>query len=175
MAKHEAISGSDEWYTPAWIFEALNCGFDMDVAHPGVTAPTIPVTRWCNATISEGSLAQEWRGHVWMNPPFGGRNGYRPWAKKFIEHGNGIALAPNRTGAPWWQEFATRCDTLLFVTPKIKFLRPDGSEGKSPGYGSVLMAIGREAQRALEGAALNRAGLLASVRDPRAAIMRDAA
>lgn len=174
MSAHEAASKTDEWYTPAWIFEALNCGFDMDVAHPGTRAQSIPVDRWINGKISADSLAAEWRGHVWMNPPFGGRNGYRPWAKKFIAHGNGVALAPNRTGAPWWQEFARECDSLLFVTPKIKFLRPDGSEGKSPGYGSVLMAIGKEAQRALELAATNRTGLLSDVRDPHTRIARAA-
>jgi hypothetical protein len=39
-----------------------------------------------------------------MNPPFGGRNGLAPWLDKFFANGNGIALTPDRTSAPWWQD-----------------------------------------------------------------------
>lgn len=162
MSAHEATGQSDEWYTPEWIFKAMGQTFDLDVAAPDSDAG-IPATDWCRAALTQNTVPFRWQGFVWMNPPFGGRNGYRPWAKKFIAHGNGVALAPNRTGAPWWQEFARECNSLLFVTPKIKFLRPDGSEGKSPGYGSVLMAIGSQGQYALESAARNGAGLLTIV------------
>jgi hypothetical protein len=162
MSAHEATGQSDEWYTPAWIFEAMGVTFDLDVAAP-VGSARIPATDWSRAALTMHMPPIGWKGFVWMNPPFGGRNGYRPWAKKFIAHGNGVALAPNRTGAPWWQEFARCCDSLLFVTPKIKFLRPDGSEGKSPGYGSVLMAIGPQGCLALHNAAANGAGLLTTV------------
>jgi hypothetical protein len=31
---------------------------------------------------------------------------------------------------------------LLFLSPKVKFERPDGSIGSQPGCGSVLMALG---------------------------------
>ena len=160
MSAHEKSGQSDEWYTPRWIFDAMGVEFNMDVASPGeLTTPWIPA----RAFVVRNSLNVRWGGFVWMNPPFGGHNGYRPWADKFIAHGNGVALAPNRTGAPWWQEFARHCDSLLFVTPKIKFLRPDGSEGKSPGYGSVLMAMGPQGQRALQNAAASGAGLLTTV------------
>lgn len=161
MAAHEGKTKTDEWYTPAWIFRAMGARFDLDVAAPVSTQ--IPARDFCGDFCHSNSLTANWYGFVWMNPPFGGRNGYRPWAKKFIAHGNGVALAPNRTGAPWWQEFARECDSLLFVTPKIKFLRPDGSEGKSPGYGSVLMAIGSQGQLALSRAAAHGAGLLTIV------------
>lgn len=161
MSAHEAVSQTDEWYTPAWIFESMGVYFDLDVAAPATK--DIPAFARCETRLCADSLSKPWSGFVWMNPPFGGRNGYRPWAKKFIAHGNGVALAPNRTGAPWWQEFARCCDSLLFVTPKIKFIRPDGSEGKSPGYGSVLTAIGSPGRQALQRAASNGAGLLTTV------------
>lgn len=161
MSAHEPALGlSDEWYTPAYIFEAMGATFDLDVAGPKQgSTPWIPAKN----TLVCDSLQSEWRGFVWMNPPFGGRNGYRTWAEKFIAHANGVALAPNRTGAPWWQEFASRCDLALFVSPKIKFLRPDGSIGKSPGYGSVLLSIGAHGNAALERASLNGLGLLTQV------------
>src|SRR3974390_213896 len=120
MALHEqSIGATDEWYTPLYIFEALGITFDLDVASPGAAiTPWIPAARF----ITAGSLELPWRGRVWMNPPFGTRNGLVPWLDKFFRHRNGIALVPDRTSAPWWQEFAPKADLVLFVTPKIKFI-----------------------------------------------------
>jgi hypothetical protein len=146
MAAHEqAIGATDEWYTPPWIFDALGLEFDMDVASPGAdVVPWIPAKRH----ITERSLEAEWRGLLWMNPPFGARNGVVPWMSRFAEH-DGITIVPNRTGADWWQDFARRADGLLFVRGKVKFIRPDGTTGDSPGYGNVFMAFGRLAAGAL--------------------------
>jgi hypothetical protein len=47
-----------------------------------------------------------------MNPPFGPRNGIVPWLEKFFAHGNGIALVPDRTSAPWWQRFAPKAAVI---------------------------------------------------------------
>jgi len=143
MALHEQCTGAtDEWYTPWHVFKALGCSFDMDVASPGkLKTPWIPAAYF----ISANSLIYPWEGFVWMNPPFGGRNGMVPWLKKFFEHGNGIALTPDRTSAPWWQEFAPRADAILFVAPKLKFIGADGKPGTSPAQGTCLMAAGRRA------------------------------
>ena len=36
MALHEnSVGMTDEWYTPKYVFDALGCKFDLDVAHPG--------------------------------------------------------------------------------------------------------------------------------------------
>ena len=147
MGAHElSIGQSDEWYTPPEVFEALGLRFDLDVASPGFdVVPWVPA----DECITENSLDCPWHGLAWMNPPFGGRNGYVPWADKFVEHGNGVALAPDRTSAPWFQDFAMKCDAVLFWSPKIKFIRPDGSRGKSPGCGTALFSIGETGTRAL--------------------------
>jgi hypothetical protein len=87
-----------------------------------------------------------------MNPPFGARNGIKPWLDKFFEHDNGIALMPDRTSAPWFQEAAAKAIAILFLSPKVKFERPDGSLGKSPGSGTALMAAGIGAYRILRDA-----------------------
>jgi hypothetical protein len=121
MALHEqCVGATDEWYTPPHVFKALGCAFAMDVASPGKdVTPWIPA----NDFITADSLAVQWRGIVWMNPPFGGRNALVPWLDKFLVHGNGISLVPDRTSAPWWQQCARRMDLILFVSPKLKFIR----------------------------------------------------
>lgn len=145
MGFWENIGASDDWFTPAYLLEALKLTFDMDVAAPTSGPRHVPCSRW----LSSNSLAEQWTGLVWMNPPFGGRNGIKPWLDKFIEHGNGIALTPDRTSAPWFQAAAHQVDAVLFVSPKVKFERPDGSLGRSPGCGTALMALGNEAVMAL--------------------------
>jgi hypothetical protein len=107
--------------------------------------------------VTACSLGTPWEGFVWMNPPFGGRNALVPWLAKFFDHGEGIALTPDRTSAPWWQQFAPRADLILFVAPKLKFIAASGTPGKSPAQGTCLMAAGMEGMRALHRA--QRAGL----------------
>ncbi len=147
MSHWEAAGKSDEWYTPKWIFDALGCVFDMDVAAPEAGPLHVPCLRWLYAD----ALLCQWEGFVWMNSPFEGRNGLEPWLAAFVEHGNGIALTPDRTSAPWFQKWAPRAHRLLFL-PKVRFIRPDGSEGKSPSCGTVLWGIGEQAVNALENA-----------------------
>jgi hypothetical protein len=151
MALHEqCIGATDEWYTPPHIFNALGCAFDTDVASPGqCRTPWIPAEEF----LVFGGLERGWKGFVWMNPPFGGRNGLVPWLDKFFAHADGIALVPDRTSAPWWQQFAPRADLALFVTPKIKFIGADGKPGKSPAQGTTLLAAGTRASEALARAA----------------------
>lgn len=139
---------SDNWLTPAYVFDAIGEYFDIDVAGPrgGSHVP-------CRDVIHEDSLAQKWDGFVWMNPPFGRQSQKMLWLEKFFSHGNGIALMPDRTSAPWFQRYAPRSEVILFVSPKIKFERPDGTRGEHPGEGTALFTSGSRAASALMRAA----------------------
>ena len=86
MALHEqSVGATSEWYTPRYIFTALGCNFDVDVASPGQD-----VTPWIPAKvfITSNSLQRPWVGFVWMNSPFGPRNGTVPWLEKFFSRGD---------------------------------------------------------------------------------------
>jgi hypothetical protein len=152
----ESSGKSSDWYTPAFIFDALGCTFDLDVAGARIAASSVPARE----IITEGSLEREWHGFIWANPPFGGRNGLAPWLDKFFAHGNGIALTPDRTSAPWWQAAARRADAILFIDGKVRFLRPDGSEGVSPSNGTTLFAAGSRGCVALGAAQAKGLGFL---------------
>lgn len=147
MSAYEQSAGaSDEWYTPPYVFDALGVEFDLDVAHPG-----LDVVDWIPAAqvYTSEALQRVWFGEIWMNAPFGRRNGLEPWLDKFFSHGRGIALTPDRTSAPWWQRYAAHATLVLFVSPKVKFIRPDGSRGEQPGTGTTLLGIGPVAENAL--------------------------
>lgn len=141
------IGGSDEWYTPRHVFDALGERFDLDVAAPHGGPRHVPASAYLCPSMC--GLKTPWAGFVWMNPPFGGSNALAPWLDRFFSHGEGIALTPDRTSAPWWQDAAQRADAILLTRGKIKFERPDGSIGASPGSGVTLWAAGDRADAAL--------------------------
>lgn len=95
-----------------------------------------------------------------MNPPFGGRNGQVPWLRRFLEHGDGVAIVRAYTSAGWFHDWAIRAEVLLFPRGKTKFIRPDGSVGGAPGAGVVLLGMGEVANGALRRSGL---GLCVSV------------
>ena len=158
MSAYEKAGETDEWYTPRYIFDALDEGFDLDVASPPGGPRHVPAREF----YSYGALERPWFGFVWMNPPFGHQSTKRRWLSRFFDHGCGIALIPDRTSAPWFQEFATKADAILFVSPKIKFERPDGTLGESPGTGTCLFAAGPRAVAALQRSRLGFVAVIAN-------------
>jgi hypothetical protein len=101
-----------------------------------------------------------------MNPPFGGRNGHVPWLRRFLEHGNGIAIVRAYTSSSWFHRYAVHAETMLFPKGKTKFIRPDGSIGRAPGHGVVLLGVGEVANDALRESGL---GFVVDVRGARRA------
>lgn len=158
--KGKGSGESDEWYTPAYIFDALGCRFDLDVASPPEGPRHVP----CDKFLSENGLEERWSGFVWMNPPYGHQRTKREWLDKFVIHGNGIALLPDRTSAPWFHEVIGSIETMLIVEGKIKFEKPDGSLGEQPGNGTILFGIGEKARDALFTAHLTGLGFFISLK-----------
>ena len=154
---HEAPGKSNEWFTPKYVFDALETQFDLDVASP-VDRSHVHVPSKQHFTA--GALEKEWNGFVWMNPPFGNRKTKMEWLTKFFDHGNGVALTPDRTCAEWWHYAASRASAVLFTHGRVKFIRPDGSVGDSPGTSTCLWATGGIGFSALKRAPQNGLGLL---------------
>jgi hypothetical protein len=150
---------SNEWYTPPSLFRSLGCRFDLDVAAPEAGPLHVPCERW----IWRDSLSEPWAGFVWMNPPFEGRNGLKPWLSKFFDHGDGIALTPDRTSSPWFRYAWSRADGLLFAG-RTPFLKADGMPVGNPAFGTALWATGNRAAEILTRAAENGFGMLCGLR-----------
>jgi hypothetical protein len=153
-------NSSVEWYTPQAVFAAMgHPQFDLDPASPGATrVPWIRAKR--HYTIADDGLTQPWFGFfVWLNPPYG-RWVLLKWVAKFIEHGNGIILVPERTSTQWWQSLAARADVILCINQKLRFVRGDDERvGQFP-IGTHLVGIGDDAVRALIRAHRNGLGML---------------
>jgi len=158
MSHWEASGKSDQWYTPKYIFDAMrNPRFDMDVAAPMLIPAYINARKW----LWKDSLETPWEGFVWMNPPFGKKNSVAEWLDKFFKHGDGVALTADRTSAPWFREAWKNADLVLFL-PKVRFLRPNGEQGKQPSNGTALWAKGEKGRECLYRARSNGLGILAA-------------
>jgi hypothetical protein len=150
VAEHEnSVGKTSEWFTPAMVFDALEVTFDLDPAHPGAGAEHCCVPAKKIYTKRDNGLVQKWEGLVWLNMPFGGRCGHVPWMRKFFEHGNGVMIVRAYTSSSWWHAEMPKAEMILFPKGKTKFHRPDGTIGKCPGHGIVLVAAGAVACKAL--------------------------
>ena len=90
MAEHEPPIGmTSDWYTPPGYFTKLGLTFDLDPASPG-PGHWVPAKRIY--TIEDDGLGQPWEGLVFLNPPFGGRNGHVPWLVKFLDQANPLSV-----------------------------------------------------------------------------------
>jgi DNA N-6-adenine-methyltransferase (Dam) len=154
-----ASNGTEEWYVPRPVFQALGCRFDLDVASPGpAVVPWIPADH--HFTIADNGLEQDWGDkYVWCNPPFG-KEILPQWLEKFRRHGNGICLIGDRTSVGWWQDVCGHADLILLVNKKINFISPTiGATGNNT-LGSTLVAYGKRAVNALMNAARQGLGTL---------------
>lgn len=142
----------DEYRTPPEIFAGLGCRFDLDPCSPIDGPCYVPVDR--GFTAADDGLDQAWAGFVWMNPPFGQRNGQVPWLRKFFEHGNGIGLVNALTSAGWFHDWIPRASGVFFPRGKTKFVRPDGFVAKQPASGCVLFSSGEHGRQILKSSSL---------------------
>lgn len=132
---------NDEYYTPKFIFDGLGLLFDLDVAAPEIDTHVPAIKKY---TQKDDGLQQPWNGLIWMNPPF---SKTEPWADRFMQHGNGIALLPT-SKAKWYSRIWHTVDGIVLLPSRFKFERLDGirSDIYMP---TVLVAMGEISYQAL--------------------------
>jgi len=138
----ENLNKNDEQYTPPWVFAKLGLTFDLDVAAPKGGIHYIPAL--AHYSIEDDALAQEWHGRVWMNPPYSKPT---PWADKFLEHGNGIALVPVTRGM-WFDRLWNNADAVCLSPYNMNFNRPDGTKNAIT-FRTAFIALGADNAQAL--------------------------
>ena len=112
-------SKTDLWATPQEFFDKLNFlhQFELDVC-------ATPQNAKCERffTIEDDGLSQDWRGRVWMNPPYGREIGR--WMRKAYESSLAgatvVCLVPARTDTAWWHDYAAK-GHVSFIRGRLKF------------------------------------------------------
>ena len=147
----QKTTASDEWYTPKEILDALG-PFELDPCAP--MKPLWP-TAAKMVNKEEDGLKIQWGGQrVWCNPPYS-QPLLTEFCKRMVENNNGILLVFARVDNRLFQDvLLPNASALLFLRHRIKFYQEDGTQGGSPGCGSVLIAFGKENAEALRNAGM---------------------
>ena len=124
-------SDSDEWYTPDHVLEDVFQALG-DVDLDPCSDPDGNVAAGQRFTKEDDGLAREWRGRVFMNPPYSeiGR-----WADKIMAEvaagrvSSFVALVPARTDTAWWDVLAGGSPAVCLIRGRLKF---KGGQSSAP-------------------------------------------
>jgi phage N-6-adenine-methyltransferase len=145
-------TGENEWFTPAEYVElARNVlgSIDLDPASSDRAQHVVQAAKYF--TKADDGLSHEWRGRVWLNPPYAQPLIADFTGKMVAERRAGrvtaaIMLTHNYTDTAWFQHAAAACDALCFTRGRVKFYEPDG-EIAAPTQGQAFLYFGDEVER----------------------------
>lgn len=130
-------SQTAEWYTPPIYIEAVRevlGEIDLD------PASCAAANEWIKAktfyTEEDNGLSKEWKGKVFLNPPYGktkGKSNQGIWAEKLFHHydasdvSEAILLTKSVPGYEWWEYlFSYLYLPVCFCRERITFLKLNG-------------------------------------------------
>ena len=124
------FTGENEWYTPAEYVEAARTclgSIDLDPATAPLAQKTVRDARFF--TRADDGLRHEWRGRVWLNPPYAQPDISRFVDKLLARSGRratqAILLTHNYTDTGWFHAAAGKSAAICFTRGRIKFVSPD--------------------------------------------------
>jgi len=147
------FTGNAEWYTPAeWIerARAVMGTIDLDPATSQFAQETVKAADWADA--ERDGLTREWRGNVWLNPPYARGLIEKFVAKALLEFRErrliqAIILTDNRTDTGWFHELSSASSAVAFTRGRIRFYNEKNPHSSSPPNGSAFFYIGRNVGR----------------------------
>ena len=159
-------SGENEWYTPPQYIEAARetmGTIDCDPASCAMANKTVKAAEFY--TAEDDGLSKEWRGNVWMNPPYA-----QPLMRRFAEavaekYASGeirqaIVLVNNATETAWFAMLAEHSSAVCFPEGRVKFVDQNGNPG-APLQGQAILYMGDRCDRFKE--AFRKFGWIAEV------------
>lgn len=140
-------NSSVDWHTPADIIAAVHetlGHIDLDPASSAIANQTVKADKFFS--VQNSGLDKDWRGNIFMNPPF--TNGtIELFVDKLIgqlEIGNvksAIVLTDAATDTCWFRKLAKKSNAFV-LTKRINFLKAGTKETGSPTRGQAVFYIG---------------------------------
>jgi phage N-6-adenine-methyltransferase len=145
-------TGENEWYTPPEHLKAARevlGDFDLDPASNEEAQKYVKAKKFFS--IKDDGLKQEWRGRVWLNPPYA-----QPHIADFVDKlaaeldvgrvTEAIMLTHNYSDAEWFHLAFSRCSAICFTRGRVKFWNPNG-EVAAPTQGQVFFYFGKDVEK----------------------------
>lgn len=145
---------SVEWYTPSVYIDAAReamGGIDLDPASCAKANETVKAEEYWTASDQPSPLQRKWWGRVFLNPPYGKKDGDSVAAmfcnKAIAEYQAGnleaAVVLVNSVHSQRWQAPLYQYP-VCFVNHRIQFVSGDGEENKNPTFQNVFIYLGRE-------------------------------
>lgn len=139
---------TDDWATPAWLFDAVKRDFGRFNLDAAASQATAKVSAWFGggASLAADGLAAEWFGTVWCNPPYR-RGEIERWIAKGIDEvaaGRAercVFLIPANTDTAWWHDLVwPHAAEVRMLRGRVSF---DGPKNGKPTFGSAIVVFSR--------------------------------
>lgn len=119
----------NRWYTPTDVIDAAKevlGTIDLDPASDAAANEHVGASQIF--TVEDNGLEQDWRGNVWLNPPYSYPQVEQFCDKALAEYQAGnidqcIVLVNNCTDAKWFMRLAENCP-MMFSRGRFKFWNP---------------------------------------------------
>lgn len=142
-------TGLDEWFTPEIYVEKARFvlgAIDLDPSSHPIAQEWIKAEEFF--TAEDNALTREWRGRVWLNPPYS-----RDLIAKFVDKlmleimsrrvPAAIVLTHAYTDTAWWQQLAHLSPVIAFPRGRIRFVNDIG-QPCNPTQGQTFFGCGTE-------------------------------
>ena len=139
--------GNNDWYTPEpYITAAVNVmgAIDLDPATSILANKVVGAKKIY--TIEDDGLTQQWRGRVWLNPPYASEL-ITKFCSKLRDHfvasevTEAIVLVNNATETAWFNTLVQCASAVVFTTSRVRFYAPDGKKSQ-PLQGQAVIYLG---------------------------------
>lgn len=154
-ARLGAYSGDNEWYTPAKYVEMARDvmgTIDVDPASNAIAQKTVQAS--VHYTAETNGLDKDWRGRLWMNPPYSNPEVQQFTEKAVDEYLSGnvteaVILTNNSGDTAWHHALAEASAAMCITRGRIRFESPTRASN-SPAMGQSFFYLGRNVARFAE-------------------------
>jgi site-specific DNA-methyltransferase (adenine-specific) len=133
--RRASSTGITEWPTPQWLVDQLAEEFGTFDLDPAAAVSNAKAPAFFTEEVD--GLAREWKGRVWLNPPYGKFVTPR-WlakAKHEVDLGHAdlvVCLVPARVETAWWRECEADPQVFTRVIGRIRWKADERGEAPFP-------------------------------------------